>query len=160
VEAKIAPLIRVGAHDRDSFGEHPLPWRSGKEVAGALREVLRGVARESDWERDLELLDELLSGEQILAALKQVPTVTGDKTASYQAIVETPSRSTSEVKAGFIGGSYAVDVKRWPSHDVVSVIGLTTTDLEDGWQRARSLLNVQFKFDFEMGPGREIYRLA
>ena len=73
---------------------------------------------------------------------------------------ETPSSATSEVSAALIAGNYAVDIKFWPSHDVVSVCGLKTTDLPDGWQRAQSILNVQFKFDLAMGPGREVYRLA
>jgi uncharacterized protein with NAD-binding domain and iron-sulfur cluster len=160
IAAKMAPLVRVHAQDRDSFGDHTVRWRGSRQISGALKDALRPTARGGDWERDLELLDELLTGEQILAGLKQTPSITADKAASYQAIVETPSSATSEVSAALIAGNYAVDIKFWPSHDVVSVCGLKTTDLKDGWQRAQSILNVQFKFDLAMGPGREIYRLA
>jgi hypothetical protein len=160
IPAKMAPIVRVSAHDRDSFGDHSASWRGAQQIGAALKNALRTVARTGDWERDLELIDELLSGEQVLVGLKQTPTVTGDKSASYQAIVETPSTSTTAVSTALIAGNYAVDIKFWPSHDVVSVCGLVTTDLADGWQRAQSILSLQFRFDMAMGPGREIYRLA
>lgn len=160
VPAAIGPLVRVGARDRDRFGAHELPWNGAEQAARELRTALQQVVHESDWERDFDLLEELLSGEQLMAGLKQTPSVAGGGGASYQAIVETPSQSTSPVSAGLIDGTYDVDIKFWPSHDVVALLGLQATALQDGWQRAPSLLNVRFEFDFAMGPGREIYRLA
>lgn len=158
-EARTAPLVRVHAVDRSQFGEPSNEWTSSDDVVAGLARELEKSAREDGWAEDLALLGELLTGDQLLAALKQFPCLTDAHTACYQAIVETPSRAISPIRGGLIDGTYRLAIKPYASHRVAENLGLTTRDTQDGWQECEVLVGTYFRFDFELGHGRVIYRI-
>jgi len=148
-------IERVIEAKRVSDGGATAEWH---DMAGAGKAILESlglaVGTGGIWD-DLKLaynaIDDLVHGRVPFVFLKQFRDVADGTDACYQSIVEVTCKATQFHSGGLLTGQYEVDIAQLASHPIVADLGLTGNKITP-------LLSYWTYFDFEIGPGVEIWK--
>lgn len=130
-------------------------WTEIGEAGKAILEAVgMGVEKGGIWD-DLNLaynaIDDLIHGRVPFVFLKQFRDIADGTDACYQSIIEVTCKMTQFHSGGLLSGQYEVDIAELASHPVVQDLGLTG-------HKITPLLSYWTYFDFEIGPGVEIWK--
>jgi len=148
-------IERVVQANRISGGGATSEWT---ELGDAGKAILKGLAeatgKEDIWD-DLKLaynaIDDLIHGRVPFVFLKQFRDVADGTEACHQSIVEVVCKMTQFRGGGLLGGEYEIDIAELASHPLVADLGLTG-------HKITPILSYWNYFDFEIGPGVEIWK--
>lgn len=128
------------------------PWTTMAEFMMAIVGLLE---REDSVVRDVRLAfdtaEDLVHGRLPMVFLKQFRDVSRSALASYQSIVEVPSKLLKFHQGRLIHHEYAVTVNPCQSHPVRADLGLAADTVVP-------VLSFWANFDFEIGEGIEVWR--
>jgi uncharacterized protein with NAD-binding domain and iron-sulfur cluster len=155
------PIVSVERQGGGVIGEADrrlLDWTS---IVGGLERVaaagpLMPEYPLSSW----ALVREALSTRGLpMVFLKQVPDVSHERRACYQAIIESVVAIVpGSLQVGPLPGDFAVTFQRYESHRIVEMLGLAATDLGDGRAVARPIAQARSQFQAIVEPGTVMWK--
>jgi len=128
------------------------------DIGGAGKAILETLGyglEDGDFWGDLKLaynsIEDLINGRVPFVFLKQFRDVADGTQACYQSIVEVTCKATKFYSGGLLSGQYEVNIADLASHPIIADLGLTGNKISP-------LLSYWTYFDFEIGPGVEIWK--
>jgi len=148
-------IERVIQANRVSGSGATAEWKELGEAGKAVLDTLSSGAGKNDIWGDLKLayntIDDLVHGRVPFVFLKQFRDVAVGTDACHQSIVEVVCKMTQFHSGGLLLGEYEIDIEELASHPLVADLGLTGN-------RIKPILSYWTYFDFEIGPGVEIWK--
>jgi uncharacterized protein with NAD-binding domain and iron-sulfur cluster len=157
--AEEQPIVSIERHGGGAIGAADARLADWTSAATGLERVAQSLLTPASPLPTWELVRAALSTRGMpMVFLKQVPDVTHERRAAYQAIVESEVAIVpGSLHVTPLWGEYAVTIQRYESHNVVAALGLDAAELGEGRALARPIAQGRAQFQAAVEPGVVIW---